>query len=44
VPPGAIAAGVPAVIRGEVGAALRDRFRDGVAGYLRLAARYRSGA
>ena len=44
VPPGAIAAGVPAVIRGEVGPELRERFRDGVESYLRLAARYRSGA
>jgi carbonic anhydrase/acetyltransferase-like protein (isoleucine patch superfamily) len=44
VPPGAIAAGVPAVIRGEVGPELRRRFRDGVDSYLRLAARYRSGA
>jgi carbonic anhydrase/acetyltransferase-like protein (isoleucine patch superfamily) len=44
VPSGAIAAGVPAVIRGEVSAELRQRFRDGVESYLRLAARYRSGA
>jgi carbonic anhydrase/acetyltransferase-like protein (isoleucine patch superfamily) len=44
VPPGAIAAGVPAIIRGEVGSELRERFRDGVESYLRLAARYRSGA
>jgi carbonic anhydrase/acetyltransferase-like protein (isoleucine patch superfamily) len=44
VPPGAIAAGVPAVIRGEVGPELRQRFRDGVESYLRLTARYRSGA
>jgi len=44
VPPGAIAAGVPAVIRGEVGPELRQRFREGVDSYLRLAARYRSGA
>ena len=44
VPPGAIAAGVPAVIRGEVDVALRRRFEDGVQSYLRLAARYRSGA
>jgi len=44
VPPGAIAAGVPAVIRGEVGPELRQRFQDGVSSYLRLAARYRSGA
>jgi carbonic anhydrase/acetyltransferase-like protein (isoleucine patch superfamily) len=44
VPPGAIAAGVPAVIGGEVGPELRQRFRDGLVNYLRLAARYRSGA
>ena len=44
VPPGAIAAGVPAVIRGEVAPELRQRFREGVESYLRLAARYRSGA
>ncbi len=44
VPPGAIAAGVPAVIRGEVGPELRRRFLDGLASYLRLAARYRAGA
>jgi carbonic anhydrase/acetyltransferase-like protein (isoleucine patch superfamily) len=44
VPPGAIAAGVPATIRGEVGPELRERFRDGVDSYLRLAARYRGGA
>lgn len=44
VPPGTIAAGVPAAIRGEVGSELRQRFREGVANYLRLAARYRSGA
>jgi carbonic anhydrase/acetyltransferase-like protein (isoleucine patch superfamily) len=43
VPPGAIAAGVPAVVRGEVGPDLRERFREGLASYLRLAARYRSG-
>ncbi len=42
VPPGTIAAGVPAVIRGEVGHDLRERFREGVESYLRLAARYRS--
>jgi carbonic anhydrase/acetyltransferase-like protein (isoleucine patch superfamily) len=44
VPPGAIAAGVPAVIRGEVSPELRLRFADGLASYLRLAARYRAGA
>jgi len=43
VPPGAIAVGVPAVIRGEVGPDLRERFREGLASYLRLASRYRSG-
>lgn len=44
VPPGTIAAGVPAVVRGEVGPELRQRFQDGVENYLRLAKRYRSGA
>lgn len=44
VPPGAVAAGVPAVIRGEVGPDLRQRFREGLLSYLRLAARYRGGA
>jgi len=44
VPDGAIAAGVPAVLRGQVGDALRERFRAGVASYLQLAARARSGA
>ena len=43
VPPGVVAAGVPAKLRGEVGPELRRRFADGVANYLRLAARYRSG-
>lgn len=43
VPPGAIAAGVPATIRGEVSAELRERFREGVSSYLRLAAQYRGG-
>ena len=43
VPAGTIAAGVPATIRGDVGADLRVRFHEGVASYLRLAARYRSG-
>ncbi len=44
VPDGTIAAGVPAVIRGEVGPELRQRFKDGLMSYLRLAARYRGGA
>jgi carbonic anhydrase/acetyltransferase-like protein (isoleucine patch superfamily) len=44
IPPGAIAAGVPATIRGEVDAALKARFHDGVTSYLRLAARARDGA
>jgi carbonic anhydrase/acetyltransferase-like protein (isoleucine patch superfamily) len=44
VPPGRIAAGVPAAIRGEVGPELRARFKDGVESYLALAARYRGGA
>lgn len=43
VPAGTVAAGVPAVIRGEVGPELRNRFQDGVRSYLRLAARHRSG-
>jgi carbonic anhydrase/acetyltransferase-like protein (isoleucine patch superfamily) len=43
VPPGAIAAGVPAALRGDVGPDLRERFREGLESYLRLAARYRSG-
>ncbi len=43
VPPGAIASGVPAVIRGEVGPELRQRFSSGVSNYVRVAARYRSG-
>ena len=43
VPPGAVAAGVPAVIRGEVGRDLRQRFEEGRVSYVRLAARYRSG-
>ena len=42
VPPGAIAVGVPAVLRGEVSAELRERFRKGVDHYLRLAAHARS--
>ncbi len=41
VPPGAIATGVPAVLRGEVSAELRARFEAGVASYLRLAAQAR---
>ncbi len=44
VPAGAIAAGVPASIRGAVSPDLRVRFREGVASYLRLAERARSGA
>jgi carbonic anhydrase/acetyltransferase-like protein (isoleucine patch superfamily) len=44
VPPGAIAAGIPAMIRGEVGPELRRRFAEGLASYLRLAARHRAGA
>ena len=44
VPPGTIAAGVPAVLLGAVGPELRQRFNDGLMNYLRLAARYRSGA
>ena len=43
VPAGRIAAGVPAVIRGDVGPELRQRFQDGVANYVRLAAHYRGG-
>jgi carbonic anhydrase/acetyltransferase-like protein (isoleucine patch superfamily) len=42
VPPGAIASGVPAVVRGEVTAALRARFEAGVVSYLRLAEQARS--
>ena len=44
VPPGAIAAGVPATIRGEVSQELRVRFSEGVDSYLRLAGYSRSGA
>ena len=44
VPDGAIAAGVPAVVRGEVSPELRLRFDAGVESYLRLAARARSGS
>lgn len=43
VPAGAIASGVPAVVRGAVGPELRRRFQDGVNSYLELAARYRDG-
>ena len=43
VPPGTIAAGVPARIRGEVTPALRRRFDDGVRTYVESAARYASG-
>jgi carbonic anhydrase/acetyltransferase-like protein (isoleucine patch superfamily) len=43
-PPGKIAAGVPAIVRGEVGPELRARFGDGVRSYVRLAAHYRGGA
>jgi carbonic anhydrase/acetyltransferase-like protein (isoleucine patch superfamily) len=43
-PPGAIAAGVPAVIRGEVSLALKERFAKGVASYVRLASLYRSAS
>ena len=43
VPPGAIAAGVPAVVRGAVGPELRRRFQSGIDSYLQLAARYRDG-
>ena len=41
VPANAIAAGVPAALRGEVALDLRKRFAEGVESYLRLAARYR---
>jgi carbonic anhydrase/acetyltransferase-like protein (isoleucine patch superfamily) len=41
VPAGAIAAGVPAVVRGEVSPELRRRFHEGVETYVRLAARAR---
>ncbi len=44
VPAGRIAAGVPAVVRGEVGPELAARFRDGVRSYLKLAAQARSGS
>lgn len=43
VPPGAIAAGVPARLSGEVDEALRRRFAEGVETYLRAAECYRSG-
>lgn len=42
VPPGRIAAGVPAKLRGEVSDELRLRFAQGVESYLELALRYRS--
>ena len=41
VPPGRIAAGVPAKVRGEVGEALRERFARGVDSYIELARLYR---
>lgn len=41
VPEGAIAAGVPAVLRGAVGDDLRERFAAGVASYVELAAFHR---
>jgi carbonic anhydrase/acetyltransferase-like protein (isoleucine patch superfamily) len=44
VPPGAIAAGVPATLRGEVGPELALRFAEGRAQYVRLAAFHRAGA
>jgi carbonic anhydrase/acetyltransferase-like protein (isoleucine patch superfamily) len=44
VPAGTIAAGVPATLRGAVGAELRARFAAGVDSYLRLAADARRGA
>jgi carbonic anhydrase/acetyltransferase-like protein (isoleucine patch superfamily) len=43
VPPGAIVAGVPAAVRGQVGEPLRARFEDGVESYLRLREAYREG-
>ena len=43
VPPGTIAAGVPAAIRGEVGEDLRRRILEGAAHYVTLASEYRSG-
>lgn len=44
VPPGMIAAGVPAVLRGEVGPELARRFAEGRESYLRLAARQQAGS
>jgi carbonic anhydrase/acetyltransferase-like protein (isoleucine patch superfamily) len=41
IPPGRIAAGVPAKLRGEVGEELRARFASGVASYIDLARTYR---
>jgi carbonic anhydrase/acetyltransferase-like protein (isoleucine patch superfamily) len=41
IPPGRIAAGVPAKLRGEVGEALRERFARGVESYRELARAYR---
>ena len=41
VPPGRIAAGVPAKLRGEVGDELRERFARSVATYIELARAYR---
>jgi len=43
VPPGRIAAGVPARLRGEVGPELYERILDGARSYRRAAAAYRSG-
>ena len=43
VPPGTVAAGVPARIRGEVTPALRRRFDDGVRTYVASALRYAAG-
>lgn len=44
VPPGTIAAGVPAVLRGEVDDATRRRIEDGARSYVKLAEVYKSGA
>lgn len=44
VPPGAIVTGVPAVVSGKVGPALAQRFAEGRASYVRLAAFHRAGA
>ena len=43
VPPGAIAAGVPARLRGELTPDLRRRFADGVDSYVACAEAYRTG-